>query len=53
MRHKYGLTQKRVAEITGVTLVTEQKREAAMGLKAHCDMPHTRWLVLLEYLGNL
>lgn len=53
VRQKYGLTQKQVADITGATLSTAQKWEAAMSLKTHSDMPHSRWLVLLEYLGNL
>ncbi|WP_118815294.1 helix-turn-helix domain-containing protein [Neisseria lactamica] len=42
VRQKYGLTQQRVADITGVTLATAQKWEAAMSLKTHSDMPHTR-----------
>ncbi|WP_455512073.1 helix-turn-helix domain-containing protein [Neisseria lactamica] len=53
VRQKYGLTQTQVANITGATLSTAQKWEAAMSLKTHSDMPHTRWLVLLEYLRNL
>lgn len=53
VRQKYGLTQKQVAEITGATLSTAQKWEAAMSLKTHSDMPHTRWLILLKYVGNL
>ncbi|CWN44389.1 TPA: helix-turn-helix domain-containing protein [Neisseria meningitidis] len=53
IRQKYGLTQKQVADITGATLSTAQKWEAAMSLKTHSDMPHTRWLLLLEYVRNL
>lgn len=53
VRQKYGLTQNQVADITGATLSTAQKWEAAMSLKTHADMPHTRWLILLEYVRNL
>lgn len=53
VRQKYGLTQKQVADITGATLSTAQKWEAAMSLKTHSDMPHTRWLLLLGYVRNL
>ncbi len=53
VRQKYGLTQKQVADITGATLSTSQKWEAAMSLKTHSDMPHTRWLLLLEYVKNI
>ncbi|EJU54831.1 TPA: helix-turn-helix domain-containing protein [Neisseria meningitidis] len=53
IRQKYGLTQKQVANIAGATLSTAQKWEAAMSLKTHSDMPHTRWLLLLEYVRNL
>ncbi|CWM17533.1 TPA: helix-turn-helix domain-containing protein [Neisseria meningitidis] len=53
VRQKYGLTQKQVANIAGATLSTAQKWEAAMSLKTHSDMPHTRWLLLLEYVRNL
>lgn len=53
LRQKYGLTQKQVADITGATLSTAQKWEAAMSLKTHADMSHTRWLILLEYVRNL
>lgn len=53
VRQKYGLTQKQVANIAGATLSTAQKWEAAMSLKTHSDMPHTRWLILLEYVRKL
>lgn len=53
VRQKYGLTQNQVADITGAALSTAQKWEAAMSLKTHSDMPHTRWLLLLEYVRNL
>ncbi len=53
IRQKYGLTQKQVANIAGATLSTAQKWEAAMSLKTHSDMPHTRWLLLVEYVRNL
>lgn len=53
LRRRYGLTQQNVADIAGATLSAAQKWEAAMSLKTHSDMPHTRWLLLLEYLRNL
>lgn len=53
LRRRYGLTQQNVADIAGATLSAAQKWEAAMSLKTHSDMPHTRWLLLLEYVRNL
>lgn len=53
LRRRYGLTQQNVADIAGATLSAAQKWEAEMSLKTHSDMPHTRWLILLEYVRKL
>lgn len=52
LRQKQGLTQQNVADITESTLKTSQKWEASPNLKSYANMPHTKWLKLLEYLKN-
>lgn len=51
IRAKYGLTQKQVASITGSkTVYIVQRWEADVSAKGHSDMPHTKWLRLLEHI---
>ena len=52
LRQKYGLSQKRVADITESKLKTAQKWEASPSMSSYANMPHTKWLKLLEYLKN-
>lgn len=52
LRQKHGLTQQRVADITGVTIATAQKWEASPSMSSYANMPHTKWLKLLEYVRN-
>lgn len=52
LRQKYGLTQQRVADITGVALATVQRWEARPSQKSFANMPHTKWLELLEYMNK-
>lgn len=52
LRQKHGLTQQQVADITGVTLATAQKWETSPSMSSYANMPHTKWLKLLEYLKN-
>lgn len=52
LRQKYGLTQQRVADITGVALATAQRWEAGPSMSSFANMPHTKWLKLLEHLEN-
>ncbi len=52
LRQKYGLTQQRVADITESTLKTAQKWETSPSMSSFANMPHTKWLKLLEYLKN-
>lgn len=52
LRQKYGLTQQRVADITESKLKTAQKWEASPSMSSYANMPHTKWLKLLEYLKN-
>lgn len=52
LRQRYGLTQQNVADITESTLKTTQKWETSTNLKSYANMPHTKWLKLLEYLKN-
>lgn len=51
IRAKYSLTQKQVAEITGLkTWHPVNRWEAPVGATYHADMPHTKWLRLLEHI---
>ncbi len=52
LRKKYGLTQQRVADITESTLKTAQKWEASPSMSSYANMPHIKWLKLLEYVEN-
>lgn len=52
LRRRYGLTQQQVADITASTLKTAQKWEANPGMSSYANMPHTKWLKLLEYIEN-
>lgn len=50
LRQKYGLTQQAVADITETSLTTAQRWEAIPELSSYANMPHTKWLRLLQYL---
>lgn len=50
LRQKYRLTQQRVADITGVALATAQRWEASPNQKSYANMPHTKWVILLDYI---
>lgn len=52
LRQQYGLTQQNVADITESTLKTAQKWETSPSMSSYANMPHTKWLKLLEYLKN-
>lgn len=52
LRQQYGLTQQNVADITASTLKTAQKWEASPSMSSYANMPHTKWLKLLEYLRD-
>lgn len=52
LRQQHGLTQQNVADITESTLKTAQKWETSPNLKSYANMPHTKWLKLLEYLES-
>ena len=52
LRQKHGLTQQRIADITGSKLKAVQKWEASPSMSSYANMPHTKWLKLLEYLKN-
>lgn len=50
LRQMYRLTQQQAADITGVALATAQRWEANPKQKSFANMPHTKWLKLLEYV---
>lgn len=52
LRQQHGLTQQNVADITGAKLKTAQKWEASPSMSSYANMPHTKWLKLLEYLNS-
>ena len=52
LRQQHGLTQQNVADITESKLKTAQKWEASPSMSSYANMPHTKWLKLLEYLKN-
>ena len=52
LRQQHGLTQQQVADITGSTLKTAQKWETSPSMSSFANMPHTKWLKLLEYIEN-
>lgn len=52
LRQKYGLTQQATADLLNVNISALQRWETDVRQKSHRDMPHTKWLKLLEYLKN-
>lgn len=50
LRQKHGLTQQAVADITETSLTTAQRWEASPNQSSFANMPHTKWLKLLEYI---
>lgn len=50
LRREYRLTQQNVADITESTLKTTQKWETSPSMSSYANMPHTKWLRLLQYL---
>ena len=52
LRKKHGLTQQNVADITESTLKTAQKWETNPSMNSYANMPHTKWLKLLEYVES-
>ena len=50
LRQKHGLTQQAVADITETALTTAQRWEASPELSSYANMPHKKWLLLLQYL---
>ena len=53
LRQRYNLTQQAVADITASKLKTAQKWEANPSMSSFANMPHTKWLKLLEHLDNI
>ena len=50
IRTETGLTQKQVADITGVaTWRTVSKWEKEITENSHVDMPYTKWLRLIQF----
>lgn len=53
LRKKYNLTQQMTAEIVGVKNWQNITRwETSADKKNHANMPHEKWLALLDYVNN-
>lgn len=52
LRRRYGLTQQNVADITESKLKSAQKWEANPSMSSFANMPHTKWMKLLDYLKS-
>lgn len=52
LRQKHGLTQQAIADITETSLTTAQRWEASPALSSYANMPHTKWLRLLQYIEH-
>jgi XRE family transcriptional regulator len=52
LRQKYNLTQQATADLLEVNISALQRWETDVGQKSHRDMPHTKWLALLEHLKS-
>lgn len=52
LRKQHGLTQQNVADITESALKTVQKWETNPSMSSFANMPHTKWLKLLDYLKS-
>ncbi|HID7728018.1 TPA: XRE family transcriptional regulator [Neisseria meningitidis] len=52
LRRRYGLTQQNIADITESKLKTAQKWEANPSMSSFANMPHTKWMKLLEYVKS-
>lgn len=50
LRQMYRLTQQATADLLEVNISALQRWETDVGQKSHRDMPHTKWLTLLEHL---
>lgn len=50
LRQKYSLTQQATADLLGVNISALQRWETDVRQKSHRDMPHTKWLALLNYI---
>lgn len=50
LRQKHGLTQQAVADITETSLSTAQRWETSPDLSSAASMPHSKWLMLLQYI---
>ena len=52
LRQEYGLTQQQVADITKSALPTAQRWEMMPEQKNYINMPHTKWLELLQFIAQ-
>lgn len=52
LRRRYGLTQHNIADITESKLKTAQRWEANPSMSSFANMPHTKWMKLLEYVKS-
>lgn len=53
LRQMYRLTQQATADLLEVNISALQRWEADVGQKSHRDMPHSKWLTLLDNIIQL
>lgn len=53
LRQKYDLTQQATADLLEVNISALQRWETNVGQKSHRDMPHYKWLTLLDNIIQL
>lgn len=53
LRAQYKLTQSELAKLAGVALRTVQQWEADLDRTTHADMPHKKWVALLDDLAKI
>lgn len=54
LRKEFGLTQTKVAEITGIAHQKNIVRwEYPLSHKDHADMPYCKWVALVDYCKNI
>nr|WP_176702963.1 helix-turn-helix domain-containing protein [Neisseria lactamica] len=49
IRQDSGKTQKEIADVLKVSLITVQRWEMPVNVNSHVDMPYKKWLEFIEY----
>lgn len=49
LRQNFGHTQKEIADVLKVSLITVQRWEMPVNVNSHVDMPYKKWIEFMEY----